>query len=187
MFLDVGTALRMALLLLSQLLCRQPSNYETRSISLTTMNAWNRLYSYLYAPQWYIAVSFNKCTLCKSIWTKASAKWPQCKWSMVNVALALMTVTQHHTRRWGTSNSFVFKNTPTVWLDVVLLSAIQPQSHKAFLARRQDSCTVALSQSSVTQFRLSYFPCMPVPSPRSAKKSVTRKTTMTMEDKPGVF
>jgi len=39
MFLDVGTALRMALLLLSQLLCRLPSNYETRSISLVTMNA----------------------------------------------------------------------------------------------------------------------------------------------------
>jgi len=39
MFLDVGNALRMARLLLSQLLCRQPSNYETRSISLGIMNA----------------------------------------------------------------------------------------------------------------------------------------------------
>jgi len=62
MFLDVGNALRMALLLLSQLLCRQPSNYETRSISLAIMNAWNLLY----VPQRYISVSFNK-SLCKSL------------------------------------------------------------------------------------------------------------------------
>jgi len=33
MFLDVGNALRMARLLLSQLLYRQPSNYETHSIN----------------------------------------------------------------------------------------------------------------------------------------------------------
>jgi len=39
MFLDVGKALRTARLLLSQLLCRLPSNYEPRSINLTIMNA----------------------------------------------------------------------------------------------------------------------------------------------------
>jgi len=50
MFLDVGSALRMSRLLLSQLLCRQPSKYETRSINLATMNAGNLLYSYLYVP-----------------------------------------------------------------------------------------------------------------------------------------
>jgi len=70
---------KVALLLLSLLLCRQPSNYETHSINLATMNAWNLLYSYLYVPQWYIAVSFNKCNLCKSFWIKAPAKCPQCK------------------------------------------------------------------------------------------------------------
>jgi len=79
MFLGVGNVLRIARLLLSQLLCRQPSNYETRSISLVTMNARKQLYSYLYVPQRYIAVSFNKCTLCKSLWIKASAKCPKCK------------------------------------------------------------------------------------------------------------
>jgi len=62
----------------------QPSNYETRSISLATMNAWNLLYSYLYVPQRYIAVSFNKCTLCKSLWIKASAKCPTCKCQMIH-------------------------------------------------------------------------------------------------------
>jgi len=50
-FLDVGNALRMSRLLLSQLLCRQLSNYETLSINLATMNALNLLYSYLYVPQ----------------------------------------------------------------------------------------------------------------------------------------
>jgi len=43
------------------------------------MNAWNLLYSYLYVPQRYIAVSFNKCTFCKSRWIKASAECPKCK------------------------------------------------------------------------------------------------------------
>jgi len=80
MFLDVGNALRMSLLLLSQLFCRLPSNYET-SINLAIMNALNLLYSYLYVPQRYIAVSFNKCTLCKSLWIKASAKCPKYKCS----------------------------------------------------------------------------------------------------------
>jgi len=69
MFLDVGTALRMALLLSSQLLCRQPSNYKTR-FSLATMNAGNRLHSYLHVPQRYIAVSF---IFCKPIWIKAKS------------------------------------------------------------------------------------------------------------------
>jgi len=55
------------------------SNYET--ITIVTMNAWNLLYSSLYVPQWYIAVSFNKCTLCKSLWIKASAKCPKCKYT----------------------------------------------------------------------------------------------------------
>jgi len=32
-------------------LCRQLGNSETRSINLTTMNAVNLLYSYLYVPQ----------------------------------------------------------------------------------------------------------------------------------------
>jgi len=36
---QVGNALRMAFLLLPQVLCRQPSDYETRSINLATMNA----------------------------------------------------------------------------------------------------------------------------------------------------
>jgi len=52
---------------------------ETRSISLITMNALKHLSSYLYVPQPYIAVSFNKCTLCKSFWIKAPAKCPKCK------------------------------------------------------------------------------------------------------------
>jgi len=39
LFLDVANALRTVRLLLSRLLCRQPSNYETRSINLATMNA----------------------------------------------------------------------------------------------------------------------------------------------------
>jgi len=65
MFLDVGNVLRITRLLLTQLLCRQLSNYETRSINLVTMNARKQLCSYLYVPQWFIAVSFNKCTLCK--------------------------------------------------------------------------------------------------------------------------
>jgi len=60
-------------------LCRQLGNYETCSINLVTMNARNLHYSYLYVPQSYIAVSFNKCTLCKSLWIKASAKCPKCK------------------------------------------------------------------------------------------------------------
>jgi len=62
----------------SYLLCRLPSNYETHSINLAIMNAWNLLYSYLYVPQWCIAVSFKECTLWKSLWIKASAKCPQC-------------------------------------------------------------------------------------------------------------
>ena len=75
MFLDVGNALRMALLL-SQLFCSQPSNYESRSVNLAIMNARNLFYS----TTAIIAVSFNKCTLCKSLWIIASAKCPKWKW-----------------------------------------------------------------------------------------------------------
>jgi len=80
MFLDIGNALRMARLLLSQLLNRQPSNYETRSIILAIVNAWVLFYSNIYVPPYCsIAVSFNKCIYCKSPWIKASAKCPKCK------------------------------------------------------------------------------------------------------------
>jgi len=70
--------------------CRQPSNYETCSIRLATMNAWNLLYSYLYVPQRYIAVSFNKCSHCKSFWIKASDKCPkcQCEWGRLFIVVA---------------------------------------------------------------------------------------------------
>jgi len=64
--------------------CSYPSYYAATmklvySINLAIMNAWKLLYSYLYVPQRYIAVSFNKCTYCKSLWIKASAKRPKCK------------------------------------------------------------------------------------------------------------
>jgi len=63
-FLDVGNALRMALLILPQLLCRQPSNYETRSISLATMNDTNLFYSYLiFMHQSDILLSLSKNVL----------------------------------------------------------------------------------------------------------------------------
>jgi len=35
--------------------------------------------SILYVPQQYTAVSFNKCTDCKSLWIKEPAKCPKCK------------------------------------------------------------------------------------------------------------
>jgi len=49
------------------------------------MKVWNLLYSYLYVPHWYIVVSFNKCTLCKSLWMKASAKCRKCKCTTMGV------------------------------------------------------------------------------------------------------
>jgi len=66
--------------LLSLLLRRQLSNYETRSIHLATMNAWNLFYSFLYVPQRHILLSpSKKFTLCKSLWMTATAKCPKCK------------------------------------------------------------------------------------------------------------
>jgi len=45
---------------------------HNRSSNLAILNAWIQFYSYLYVPQWYIAVSFNTYTLCKSLWIKSS-------------------------------------------------------------------------------------------------------------------
>jgi len=69
------------------------------------MNAWNLLYSYLYAPQWYIAVSFNKCTLSKSLWIKASAKCPKCKCKKSSIIISSSTHTHICERDNNCSNS----------------------------------------------------------------------------------
>jgi len=58
MFLDVGNVLRMA-----RLLFTYPSYYAGNlaimKLVLLTLQLWNLLYSYLYVPQRYIAVSTN--------------------------------------------------------------------------------------------------------------------------------
>jgi len=62
MFLD-GNVLRIALLLLSQLLWRQLSNYETLSISLVIMNAQKQLCFYLYVPKYKCKCKLKVVTL----------------------------------------------------------------------------------------------------------------------------
>jgi len=82
----------MACLLLSRLLCRQLSNYETRSVKLA-MNyesSKSALFLSLCSDILYISVSFNKCTLCKSLWIKASAKSPKCKCKCNNTTPVLV-------------------------------------------------------------------------------------------------
>ena len=36
--------------------------------------------SLLYREWYIVSLSSNKCTNCKLLWIKASAKWPKCKW-----------------------------------------------------------------------------------------------------------